>query len=572
MSRVISLIALLACIVIIGILFYKVMIGFLIPLFLAAVLVVVFRPLHRRVLMACNNKHHFAAAITTTIVALLVLVPAGLAGTFAAIQGIGLARNINASSIRVATAKLRDSLELHAPEIDRIRSIDTAINKIQTEIDTSGMKQLEEPNGTLSDFEKSVTDNIAGLKRDYLMKVRARTDEIYQIASENTKDPAELVKLRTSIDRAIAAKEKEIDSYLVIRSEPTSDATAPANSDETSEADAQQPIDFTLPVDLQGAERIADPAILAGIRTLLIDLDRATPRLNDPNDPGNDVDLVALQSRAVELNAEWQRQRTALLGGTVWGFLCEIANPTSEQVQSFQDAAIKNIQPALLNLTGQTSAFLVRLTIGSAIMMVALFFFLYDGPAMIKAIMKLSPLDDRYEMELLTEFDRVVRAIVLALISSAIVQGLTAGIGYYFAGMPWLVFLTLITMLCALIPFVGPAIVWVPVCIYLAVYVQNYWAAGGLAIWGFFAVGSVDNVVKTLVLHGQSSLHPLFALLSILGGVQALGPIGIVVGPIVVTLLQTLLGILQRELNNIDQVAQSVRLRLMYLQPRPQGL
>jgi predicted PurR-regulated permease PerM len=119
-------------------------------------------------------------------------------------------------------------------------------------------------------------------------------------------------------------------------------------------------------------------------------------------------------------------------------------------------------------------------------------------------------------------------------------------------GMPSLVLLTLLSVLCGLIPFVGPSVIWVPVCIYLAVYEERYVAAGLLALWGMIAVASVDNVVKAYVLHGQSQLHPLLALLSVLGGVQALGPIGLIVGPISVVLLQTLLSILQRELTHLD--------------------
>jgi predicted PurR-regulated permease PerM len=120
-------------------------------------------------------------------------------------------------------------------------------------------------------------------------------------------------------------------------------------------------------------------------------------------------------------------------------------------------------------------------------------------------------------------------------------------------GMPSLILLTLLSVLCGLIPFVGPSVIWVPVCVYMAVYEERYLAASLLAIWGMIAVASVDNVVKAYVLHGQSQLHPLLALLSVLGGVQALGPIGIIVGPISVVLLQTLLSILQRELTHLDQ-------------------
>jgi predicted PurR-regulated permease PerM len=269
---------------------------------------------------------------------------------------------------------------------------------------------------------------------------------------------------------------------------------------------------------------------------------------------GLGIDEIQLQAMAVNLGTEWQATKDVLLGGnSVMARLRELANPSHSQIKEFTSAAIGYLQPKLILITGATAEFLVRLLIGSAIMIVSLYFFLYDGPGMIRGLMKLSPLDDRYEMELLIEFDRISRAIVLAMVFSAIVQGLTAGLGYYMVGMPSLILLTLLSVLCGLIPFVGPSVIWVPVCVYMAVYEERYLAASLLAIWGMIAVASVDNVVKAYVLHGQSQLHPLLALLSVLGGVQALGPIGIIVGPISVVLLQTLLSILQRELTHLDQ-------------------
>jgi len=65
----------------------------------------------------------------------------------------------------------------------------------------------------------------------------------------------------------------------------------------------------------------------------------------------------------------------------------------------------------------------------------------------------------------------------------------------------------------------------------------------------------VDNIIKPIVLHGQSKLHPLLALLSVLGGVGALGPIGIFVGPIAVAFLQAALTMLQAELDSMGQGA-----------------
>jgi predicted PurR-regulated permease PerM len=112
--------------------------------------------------------------------------------------------------------------------------------------------------------------------------------------------------------------------------------------------------------------------------------------------------------------------------------------------------------------------------------------------------------------------------------------------------------LMLVTMVLALVPFVGAAAVWIPCCLFLYFYEGRTVAAIGLALWGVLAVSMIDNIIKPMVLHGQSNLHPLLALLSVLGGVSALGPIGILIGPMIVAFLQTLLNILRRELTAMD--------------------
>ena len=108
--------------------------------------------------------------------------------------------------------------------------------------------------------------------------------------------------------------------------------------------------------------------------------------------------------------------------------------------------------------------------------------------------------------------------------------------------------LTVLSAVLAMVPFVGAASVWVPCSLYLYFFDNNLTAAIGLAIYGVAVISMADNIIKPLVLHGQSNIHPLLALLSVLGGVATLGPIGILVGPMVVAFLQTMLKILQREM------------------------
>lgn len=234
---------------------------------------------------------------------------------------------------------------------------------------------------------------------------------------------------------------------------------------------------------------------------------------------------------------------------------------------------------------------------GLGVMVFALYYFFADGPEMLETLMHLSPLDDDYERELLHQFATVSRAVVLATVITAVVQGLLAGVGYYaltfvpnppaeavaaevVAGdvMPPIAepisleeagpvetvqlpvfLLTVLTMILAIVPFVGAMAIWVPVTAWVFFTVPGgHWPAIAMAIFGFVVISSVDNIIKPYILSGQSNLHPLLALLSVLGGVQFLGPIGILVGPMLVAFMQALLGMLRKELDEMHAEAADV--------------
>jgi predicted PurR-regulated permease PerM len=454
MSRLISFAALIAIIIVIGLLFYNVMVGFFVPVFLAAVLVVVFHPLHRWVLMKTGQREKVASAITTFLIMFSVLLPIGVVVTAASVQGVKLLSQVSPSGIRIGLTQVRDSLGLHLDYEESLRAAKSDVDDIMRKAD--GTTSAADP--TVTKLGKKVAETFASFREEVRAAKGAEFDEKFE----------SILSLANSIA---------------------------ASADEE----------------------------------------------------------LGFQKTAVELSKQYTALKTDLLGGTYLAFAKEAANPTQDQIKETTAQIIEFLQPRLVSLTGATGSFLVRTIFGGVILVVATFFFFLDGPSMIKNMMHLSPLDDRYEEELLLEFDRISRAVVLATLLSALVQGLTAGVGYYFAGMDSLPLLIMLTCMFALVPFVGPAVVWIPVCCYLAFFENRPTAAITLACWGVLVVGTIDNVVKAFVLHGQSQLHPLLALLSVLGGVQALGPVGIVVGPMVVALLQTLLSILQRELLQFEQ-------------------
>jgi predicted PurR-regulated permease PerM len=251
----------------------------------------------------------------------------------------------------------------------------------------------------------------------------------------------------------------------------------------------------------------------------------------------------------------WMR---TLLGGTLRSQAKLLANPSESDVADLLRRGREMLQPRFVQLTSATGAYLVQTAIGLLILVVAVYFFLLDGPKMIRTVMRLSPLDDHYERRLLMEFDRTSRAVVLATVVSALVQGILAAIAFYFLGFDSVILLFLLTTLMALVPFLGAASVWVPCAVWLAVVEQRWSAAIVLAVYGITLISSIDNVIKVYVLNGRSTLHPLFALLSVFGGIKVFGPIGVLIGPMVVVFLQTLLEILNHELVEPESEGRSV--------------
>ena len=247
--------------------------------------------------------------------------------------------------------------------------------------------------------------------------------------------------------------------------------------------------------------------------------------------------------------------KTQQLGGKTRAWATTLLNPTEEQSQVYITKITNQLRDTLFVFGGKGLTYILFMVGGSIVMIVAFYFFLLDGKSMINAFKRLSPLDDEHEQELVDQFSRVSRAVVVATLLSALVQGLLAGVGFYIAGLESIFLLTVLSAVLAMVPFLGAASVWIPCALYLYFIDNNMTAAIGLAVYGAAVISMADNVIKPLVLHGQSKLHPLFAFLSVIGGLAMLGPIGILIGPMIVAFLQTLLEILHNEVHELKQTS-----------------
>jgi len=171
---------------------------------------------------------------------------------------------------------------------------------------------------------------------------------------------------------------------------------------------------------------------------------------------------------------------------------------------------------------------------------ITMFFFFRDGPQILKIVRESNPLPRAYESEILKKFVDVSYAAFFGSILTAIVQGSAGAILFLLLGIPSPLFWGSVVAFVSLVPIVGAFLVWIPWSAFLVLSGDSGRAIVLLSVGGL-VVSSIDNVLKPMIIRGRTDMHPLLVFLSVLGGMQAFGFIGILLGPLVVALFLSFL-------------------------------
>lgn len=168
----------------------------------------------------------------------------------------------------------------------------------------------------------------------------------------------------------------------------------------------------------------------------------------------------------------------------------------------------------------------------------AMFFFLVDGPALLRQILYYIPLGAAQEDKLLERFVSVSRATIKGSLLIGIIQGGLAGVAFWVADVPAAAFWGTVMVVLSIIPAIGSALIWVPAVGFLAATGQNT-AAIGLFAWCVVVVSSVDNFLRPMLVGRDARMSDLMILLSTMGGILLFGALGFIVGPIIAALFVT---------------------------------
>jgi predicted PurR-regulated permease PerM len=191
-----------------------------------------------------------------------------------------------------------------------------------------------------------------------------------------------------------------------------------------------------------------------------------------------------------------------------------------------------------------------KLLLNICLMLYLTFFLLRDGQYLLDLLVRALPLGDARERMLFAKFGEVTRATIKGNLVIAVIQGTLGGLILWALGIPGALLWGVVMAMFSLIPAIGPAIVWIPVAIYLFATGDN---VKGIILVAFGAgvIGLVDNILRPILVGRDTRMPDYIVLLSTLGGLALFGINGFVIGPLVAALFIAFWGIFIREMHII---------------------
>lgn len=240
---------------------------------------------------------------------------------------------------------------------------------------------------------------------------------------------------------------------------------------------------------------------------------------------------------------------SSLLNSVTSGELSRTIAVLENKVQNFVPEFHFNLEGYLMGGLTWVVSNLDRVVSGfsnTTLWVVLVSFFLYYlfiyGPSLLEKLVCWSPMEDSIDRKIINQIKLSINSVIRGYLFIALLQGLSAGLGLFIFGMPNAVILGTATAIASFIPFFGTSLIMVPSAIFMAA-TGHIGAAVGILLWGFFMVHLIDNFLMPYMLNKGMKMNQLMALLSVLGGLSAFGPVGFVIGPLVFGLVMVMIDI-----------------------------
>ncbi len=209
----------------------------------------------------------------------------------------------------------------------------------------------------------------------------------------------------------------------------------------------------------------------------------------------------------------------------------------------------QKVSDLIFSMTGSIASifsFTFSLVFSLFLVLLTLYYFLKDGARWRKSLIIFSPLADADDEKILNKLANSINGIMKGYFLIALAQGILMGSGMAFFGIPNPALWGVAAAVASLIPSIGTALIAIPAIFFLFVMGQTTEAIG-FAIWSFILVGTVDNFLNPLIIGKTIAIPQILVLFSVLGGLLLLGPVGMLIGPLTISLLYALISIYRNE-------------------------
>ena len=192
------------------------------------------------------------------------------------------------------------------------------------------------------------------------------------------------------------------------------------------------------------------------------------------------------------------------------------------------------------NYLGEFLSNLPKILLDLFILGFIFFFAMRDSDKIISFAKGISPLTEAKEKIVIKHFKDMTGAIIYGWVIVGIVQGTLAGIGFFLFGIKNALVLTFLAIFMSIIPFLGPAFVWVPISIFLLIQGDTP-VFIGFILYNLLIVSLADNILRSYIISRRTDISPAIILIGMLGGIFVFGVVGLIIGPLVLAYLLTLL-------------------------------
>lgn len=192
----------------------------------------------------------------------------------------------------------------------------------------------------------------------------------------------------------------------------------------------------------------------------------------------------------------------------------------------------RNLTSRVTEIVGAVANFVI----GIFVMVFVMFYLYRDGPAVATGIKEMMPLQPSRKDILFREVRKVTWAVLAGHVLTSLIQGVVGGIGFWIFGIENAAFWGFIMIILALIPLIGPFALYLPAAA-LIVIDGDLGRGVALLAYGLVVVSLIDNLVRPYLVEQRAKVHPVLTLVGVLGGLTALGIMGLFIGPLILALL-----------------------------------